>query len=76
MKIAIITVNYNGRFPLTQLDAFFNDTYLGTVKQSPFQLVFKPEDSDNLTSQSKLKVVVRDSVGDRAEASTDINIAN
>lgn len=65
MTIAIET---SGKFPVTKADFFINGDHIGGVDQPPLTFSFIPEETDSIRSENDLRVVVYDSVFNRAEA--------
>ncbi len=70
-RIVVTTGNYRGRFPLGQMDVYLNDTFLGSIKQAPYELSFFPKDVPNLQSYNQLRVVIYDSVRNKSEVVVD-----
>ncbi|MEK7650804.1 MAG: PBP1A family penicillin-binding protein [Patescibacteria group bacterium] len=71
-----ISASYSGRFPLGQVDYFLNSAYLGSVKQPPVEFSFVPADVDNLKTDNLLRLIVRDSVGNKNEIETHLLLNN
>lgn len=71
-----VTVNYQSRFPLGQLEYFLNDQYLGAVKKAPFDFSFLPADVADLKKDNTLRVVVRDAVGNKSELESRLTLSN
>jgi 1A family penicillin-binding protein len=69
-----ITLNYQGRYPIGQADFFFNDDFLGSVKQAPYEFSFVPNDRDSIAATNKIKVVVYDQVRNRGEQTTTFKL--
>lgn len=63
---------YRGRHPLAQIDFFLNDQYLGAVKNNPFNFSFTPNDVEGIKPNNQLRLVVRDSVGNKLNLSTNL----
>lgn len=63
-----VRIQYEGRFPLGQLDVFANEDYLGSVKQGPFEFAFIPARLEKTTTDNDLRVVVYDSMRNKTEA--------
>jgi 1A family penicillin-binding protein len=66
-RIVVTTGDYRGRFPIGQLDVYLNDTFLGSIKQAPYELSFIPQEIPNLQLENKLRVVIYDSVRNKSE---------
>lgn len=65
-KIAV-TVSSQGRFPISQVDFFVNNNFLGSVKKAPFMWNVLLQDIQNLSSNNEIRVVVHDSVLNKSE---------
>ncbi|MEA1929537.1 MAG: PBP1A family penicillin-binding protein [Patescibacteria group bacterium] len=70
-----VQVNYSGRYPLAQIDAFLGDTYLGSAKSAPHTLIFTPQELDDWQTSNRLRVVAYDSVRNRAEQNTTLRLS-
>ncbi len=66
----------NSSYPVTKVDFFLNDNYLGSATNQPWQLVFSPSDIDqaNLKSDNELKAVASDSIQNKGVAAINIKI--
>jgi len=60
--------NFGYAYPLSKIDIFVNDVYLGTA-EAPFQFSFIPSDLGNLQPENELKVIAYDSVYNSSETS-------
>lgn len=63
-------------FGVSQVDYFFNETYIGSSKKEPFNLSFTPEKIGGVFPNSIIKAVVYDSVKNKGVASVSIKITN
>ena len=72
-----ITVNIDtsGKYPLTEVDIFVNDIFIGSSKRAPFSLSFTPNDLDVLEVQNRLKIIGYDAVKNKGEAETVFNVS-
>lgn len=72
-----ITVNINNtsKYPLTKVDVFVNDIFIGSSKRAPFSLSFTPSDLDVLEVQNRLKIIGYDAVKNRGEAEVVFNVS-
>ncbi len=73
-RIAIQLQNVS-RFPLSQVDFFLNDVYLGSAKNNPFEFYFIPSEIPGIKTTNTIHVVVYDSVMNKAEADTTLNLS-
>ncbi|MDP6387901.1 MAG: PBP1A family penicillin-binding protein [Candidatus Pacebacteria bacterium] len=76
-KNSKITVNIDisGKFPITKVDVFVNDIFIGSSKRSPFSLSFTPNNLDVLEVENRLKIIGYDVVRNRGEAETVFNVS-
>ncbi len=71
-----IKIQNNGRFPLSRVDYFLNDIFIGSSKNIPFDFSFSPKDLDFTKEENILKAVGYDSVHNSGETSVYIKIEN
>jgi len=62
-------------YPAQQAIFFFNNVYLGTSNTIPFSFTFIPNTIDITTDVNTIKAIVTDSVGNKSEASTVLNLS-
>ena len=60
-------VTGQGRYPLTRVDFFLNDQFIGSSSRQPFTLSFVPNSLGNINELNSLKVVGYDSVFNKGE---------
>jgi 1A family penicillin-binding protein len=70
----VIDVDYTTHYTARSFDIFVNDTFIGTRSSLPFQFSFIPKDIDNIQSDNELKVIIRDEVYNKAEATTHFKV--
>jgi len=58
----IIKTTLANIYPITYIDYFINNTFIGTTSKTPFYLSFTPKDVTTLKEENTLKAVVYDSV--------------
>ncbi len=58
----------DAHYPIKSYDVFLNDVYLDTIDSSNFNFSFIPKDYDNIQDENELKVILKDSVYNRATA--------
>jgi membrane peptidoglycan carboxypeptidase len=69
-----IQLDYETEYPVDSFDIFVNNTYLGNTKNLPFSFSFIPSSIENIQSVNELKVIVRDEVYNKAEASVSFSV--
>lgn len=69
-----IEIDYKTKFPVRSVDVFINDTYLATKKSSPFVFTFIPKDIENIGDTNEIKVILRDEVYNKTEATTEFMV--
>ena len=63
-------------YPLSKLDFYINDTYIGSSNVSPFLFSFTPGEIKSINSgKNTLKIVTTDSVYNKSETSVDFNMS-
>lgn len=70
-----VTINNSSKYPLTKVDIFVNDIFIGSSKRVPFSFSFTPNDLDLLEAQNRLKVIGYDAVRNRGEAEVIFNVS-
>lgn len=68
----IIKILTNNTFPLTEVDYFLNEEFIGSVKEQPFDLAIDLKNA--VLGQNTIKVKIYDNAGNTAENSIDFNI--
>ena len=66
-----INLSSSGRFPLSRVDFFVNDRYIGQILKSPFIYKFIPSTIEEVRGQNVLRVVGYDSVLNKTEVSVN-----
>ncbi len=69
-----VTVKNTGVYPLSKVDFFFNEHYIGSARQNPFSFVFTLADIDTISAENTLRVVATDSVYNRGEITKTIRV--
>ncbi len=72
-KITIQLQN-SSKFPISRVDVFLNNIYLGSTVSAPFNFSFNPSNIEGVSAKNNLKVIVYDSVKNKGEATTELNI--
>jgi len=72
-----ITVQINGQsiYPVSKLDFYINNTYVGTSSVSPFLFSFIPAEMKFLSLKNTLKVITTDLVYNRSETEIVFNVS-
>ncbi len=63
-----------GKYPLTQAEYYINGALIGTVSSGDLSFSFVPQDVQSISSDNTLHMIVRDSVGNEAEATTSFTV--
>lgn len=63
-----IKIDYETEYDVEAFDIFINNNYVGTTQSTPFNFSFIPKDIENLQTINELRVVVRDEVYNKGEA--------
>lgn len=71
-----INVQTSGFYPITQVDYFINDIFIGSVKENPFSFTIDLKNINILNNKNTIKVIVYDSVRNKNEDVLEININN
>ena len=66
-SIISISASGQGRFPLTKVDFFLNDQFLGSSARAPFTLSFNPSEFGGANEINSLKAVGYDAVYNKGE---------
>jgi 1A family penicillin-binding protein len=69
-----VLLDYETSFPADSFDIFINDFYLGNTKSLPFNFSFSPSQVDNISQTNEIKVIIRDSVLNKAEARATFSV--
>ncbi|KKR62254.1 hypothetical protein A2643_00325 [Candidatus Nomurabacteria bacterium RIFCSPHIGHO2_01_FULL_39_220] len=70
-----IKISSFGRYPLTKIDVFVNDTFLGT-SNSILGFSFTPKELEDLRGENELKIIAHDSVYNLSETSLVFKVQN
>jgi len=69
-----ISLQNSSKFPVSRVDVFLNNTYIGSTASAPFNFSFNPSSIEGLMEKNELKVIVYDSVKNKGETSMELNI--
>lgn len=72
----LINISNSSRFPLSKVDYFVNDTFVGSSSRTPFSVSFKPKDVSGIKTNNILKAVGYDSVQNKGEKSVTFMVSN
>lgn len=70
----IVNIKNNSRFPLSRIDVFINDVFVGSSKQAPFNISFVPDGLDNIKEKNILKIIGYDNVFNKGGAEIIFNV--
>jgi 1A family penicillin-binding protein len=70
-SIVTVEVEYDTHYDVRSVDLFVNDTYIATKKNAPFNFTFFPRDIENIGDINEIKVILRDEVYNKAEATAE-----
>ena len=70
-----ITLNIDSSFPISKVEYYLNNNYIGTSKQKPFSLTFTPKNAGATFSKNTLRVVVYDAVQNKTEKEASFNVS-
>jgi len=72
-----ITVQITGQttYPLSKVDFYINNTYVGSSNFSPFLFSFIPEEINSINQKNTLKIIVTDTVFNKSEVESSFNIS-
>jgi len=74
-KRLVIQIQNGGRFPLSQVDFFINNTRLGSSRGPIFEFNFVPSEVPGVGSVNNIRVTAYDSVMNRSDAETTLNLS-
>lgn len=69
-----VDIDYKTTYPLKSFDIFLNDIFIGTKSSIPFHFSFIPKDIDNIQTDNQLKIIIRDSVYNQAQAVVNFKV--
>ena len=69
-----ISLQSQGKYPMSRVDYFVDNIFVGDMKNYPFIFSFTPSDLDIKSGTHTLKVVVYDSVLNKSEAEVEFSI--
>ena len=69
-----ISINNSSKFPLSKIDVFINDIFIGSSKKAPFSFSFVPSNLDNIKNKNRLKIIGYDNVFNRGEVEVTFNV--
>lgn len=69
-----IDLDYETEYDVGGFDIFVNDVYVGSTESTPFNFSFIPKDIENLQATNELKVIVRDEVYNKGEATVNFEV--
>lgn len=69
-----VAISNESRFPLSKIDVFINEMFVGSSGAAPFAFSFVPSGLDNIKTQNVLKIIGYDSVLNRGESEIIFNV--
>lgn len=73
-EVISINLDYETSYPVSSFDVFVNNTYLGNTKNTPFNFSFIPSSVSNIQTTNELRVIIRDEVFNKSEASVSFSV--
>ncbi len=70
----LVQTSSSGTYPLTKLDFYINNTYVGTTSNSPFLFSFIPSEINSINSENILKIIATDSVYNKSEVEVSFRV--
>jgi penicillin-binding protein 1C len=71
-----ISLNPISQNPIKKIDVFVNNTYLVSLKSSPFIYSFQPSDVSNISSSNTIRAIVYDTLGNSGETTATFQVEN
>ncbi len=71
-----ITLSSTGFYPLSKVDFFINNNYIGSSTSAPFSFSFIPSQISDIGSINTLKIVAEDTVYNTVEVNKNFSISN
>lgn len=69
-----LSVSAIGKFPLTKVDLYINNVYIGSSHSDPFLFAFEPRDIDGIGNVNTIKVIGTDLVKNKSEATVLLHL--
>ena len=77
LEINVEVIVREAKFPLKQVDFFWNDHFLGSSRQAPFRWLIKPQDVGSASGETNdLRVVAYDTVSNQTTQTTTVQTGN
>lgn len=73
-KITIRTDNQS-TYPISKIDFYINNTYIGSTSLFPFLFSFTPSEISSINQNNIIKIIATDSVYNRSEAEVKFNVS-
>lgn len=70
----IVQITNSSPYPLSKVDFYLNDAYLGSSSQSPFLFSFIPSEINSINKNNTLKVVATDLAFNRGEKEIEFSV--
>lgn len=71
-----LSINSKGKYPIKKIDIFVNNTYITSLKSSPYNTNFGVNSINNLSSANTVRIIGVDIWGNISEWSASLNVNN
>jgi hypothetical protein len=72
----VVRFSYQGNKPIDQAEVRLNNRLIGTIRKSPWEISFTPENERGIKQVNDLKVVIYDTDRNRSEKSLVLNLSD
>ena len=69
-----VTINVTGKFPITKVDYYINNTFAGSNSSYPYNFSFSPSETDGISAKNEIRAVAYDTFLNRGEAVQEFNV--
>jgi len=69
-----ILIKPTSKNPIKKIDVFINNTYITSLKSSPFETSFTPSDISNISNTNELRIIGIDTLGNIGEKTTSFGV--
>jgi len=73
-RVTVKIGNYQGKYPLAQLDIFADDQYLGSVQRAPYEFSFPVSDLNEPKPNGTIRAIVYDQVRNKTEQTVSFKL--
>ena len=71
-----IKIEPSSRFPLEQMDFYFENDYLGSLKTPVYEFVFKPNVNSIKNNSGQIRIIVYDNIRNKKEYNITVNFSD